>query len=155
MAAGLLQILQSAFSYWNGTDTGEIDLETDVPRLAEDTIPVRVAAEGTPGTEKTAEYFYRAHGAKKLVSAHLVPGDALTADDVDFKTVTVATASDTIAEIATTTGDSGDWVAGTPIDMGLEGVDLVDGDVLSLAITADGNGVATPEFCVVLVVREE
>lgn len=89
----------------------------------------------------------------------IVPFGALTADDTDFRTVSInqrVAAGDptVVASVTTETTGTGDWVALTPITITLaaDADDLVIptlGD-LSLHLVASGAGIATPPFSITI-----
>lgn len=112
-----------------------------------------VVASALTGTNALSEtYFGYLRVAMSLVSARVVPGGSLTADDSNNATVTVykrtsSGASQTaIAALTTSTTDSGNWTAGAAKDMGVEtaGVACGAGSSISAAITKGGTGVTVP-----------
>jgi hypothetical protein len=147
MADGLLKVLKGFLGYWNGDAATEIDVATDVDRLAEDDVSLTVAAEATAGTAKTKEYFHVCRTAKTVKAINLMPSGALTAADTDFKTVKVTQGATLLAQLTTELA-SGDWVAGTVKALTLSSTAIAAGAALAVEITVDGNGIATPEFCV-------
>lgn len=98
-------------------------------------------------------------GTLTITKVTIVPLGALTADDTDFRTVAInrrVAAGDAVvvASATTETTGTGDWVALTPIELTLSATaaDLVLptlGD-LSLHLTYDGAGVATPPFSITI-----
>jgi hypothetical protein len=80
-------------------------------------IPFAVIAAGTDETW----YAPVPEGTWKLESAVFVPWTARTANDTNYTTITVKKGATTLASEATTTGDTGNLVAGTPVTLVITG----------------------------------
>lgn len=85
------------------------------------------------------------HGAR-ILEIDGLPHAAGTADDTNFSTLTVSAGATAIAAVTTETTGSGNLVAGTafsiPLTAGGASVELSEGEVISIAKTYDGTGLA-------------
>lgn len=119
-------------------------------------ISVRFAADALAADEIAETVALRVKAAATLTKLYLVPDDALTANDANFKTITVSKrdgaggAGSTVAEVTTETTGTGDWVGFTKIDMGsLTGAVLAAGSILTVATAKTASGVALPGWTLV------
>jgi hypothetical protein len=96
--------------------------------------------------------FYRAPGARTVTGVRFIPEASLTADNTNFKTITVSrcsavdgTVDATAASLTTEITGSGNWTAGVPVTLTLgAGVSLTAGQMIGFAITKTGTGVVIP-----------
>lgn len=117
---------------------------------------VRFAADALAADEIAETVALRVKAASTLTKLYLIPDDALTANDTNFKTITVAKrdgaggAGSTVAEVTTETTGTGDWVAFIKIDMGsLTGAVLAAGSILTVETAKTASGVALPGWTLV------
>lgn len=118
---------------------------------------VRFAADALAADEIAETVALRVKAASTLTKLYIIPDDALTADDTNYKTITVAKrdgaggAGATVASVTTKiTGGTGDWAAFTKIDMGaLTGAVLAAGSILTVETAKTASGVALPGWTLV------
>lgn len=110
---------------------------------------VKDGADGAAGTATTEVAFHVVKGTGTISAVEFVPSAALTADDTNFATITVARrragTSATIATLATTTAGTGSWVAWiSEVAASLTNATLAADDVITFAIAKSGTGVVVP-----------
>jgi len=120
-------------------------------------IPMAVKVSGTNTTAQ--EYIYNSLGEIAEVTGFtIVPNVAVTADDTNYITLTIAKGGTTLATQNTKVTGGAAMVAGTPISMTLAAaavgtaMQLSSGGVFSVAVTKAGTGPAY-DFKVVAVLR--
>lgn len=102
--------------------------------------------------DATAEHgFFQAPTALTVTAVYYLPDAALTADDTNFATLTVSRRSTSggskvqVAQAATTTGGTGNWVAFDSESLGtITNAALAVGEVLTWEIAKSGTGVVVP-----------
>lgn len=119
-------------------------------------ISVRFAADALAADEIAETVALRVKAASTLTKLYIVPDDALTADNTNFKTITVQKrdgaggAASTVAEVTTEITGTGDWTAFTKVDMGsLTGAVLAAGSILTVETAKTASGVALPGWTLV------
>ena len=117
----------------------------------------KAAADGAAGTATAETLFARVPRAGRILAAYFCPSAALTASDTDYATLALAKrdgaggGSSSVASKATTTAGSGNWTAFVPVSLGtISNGTLAAGNVLTLAISKAGNGVAVPSGTLVV-----
>lgn len=148
--------LKGLFHMYNGTkDSGgtTVDLDTNI-RLAWRISATynKDAADGNAGDATAATYFWYAPRAARLISATIVPSDALVAHDTNYATVLIKNSAGTTLASQTTkiTGGSGNWSAGAEEAMTVASATIASGETLSFSIAKAAGGVAVPICCVSL-----
>ena len=111
------------------------------------------AADAAAATLTAEQAVYRnGSGVERTISAvRFIPSAALTADNTNYATLTVAKRdaaggnATTVASVTTEITGSGDWTAFAAVDFGtIVSAALPDGWALTVAIAKAGSGVAVP-----------
>lgn len=121
-----------------------------------------MASTTTAGTASLQAWMPR---AGRVIAVKLLSTAALTANDTNYATVSLGKhdgaggAVTTMASADTTTAGTGNWVAGTEINLTLSATlantYFAKGDVLGFAIAKAGSGVAVPVSSLVVYVEWE
>jgi hypothetical protein len=112
----------------------------------------KAAADGAAATTTAESTIIRAPFALGVFAAYYVPAAALTADNTNFATITIAKRdvnganSVTLATVTTQITGSGNWTAFKPVPIPLQStaVNLAAGEVLTVTIGKSGSGVVVP-----------
>lgn len=86
-------------------------------------------------------------GTWEVKQAYFVPNATSTAHATDYATLTLATGSDTLGAINTSTGTGATWTAGTPVAISISSSagttkERAKGTALKLTCAQSGSGVA-------------
>ncbi len=118
---------------------------------------VKAAADGAANTATAETLVARVPVAGRILAAYYCPSAALTADNTDYATLSLAKrdgaggASAAVASKATTVAGSGSWTAFVPVSLGtISNGTLAAGNVLTFAIAKAGSGVAVPSGTLVV-----
>lgn len=111
----------------------------------------KAAVDSDPSDTTAATYFFRCPCDALLKYCTIIPGDALTADNTHYATITLEMAdgaggsATSVATINTKITGSGDWAAGVTKALTVTTNTLVKrGYVLGFKIAKAGSGVAVP-----------
>jgi hypothetical protein len=122
------------------------------PAGAPNCVTFEKAVDGSAAATTSLKRFYRAPGARTVAAVHYIPEAGLTANNSNFKSITVSQCSAvdgtvvaTAASLTTEITGSGDWTAGVPVPLTLgAGISLTAGQTLGFAIAKTGTGVVIP-----------
>lgn len=114
------------------------------------TVAVPLDADGTVAQDLAC--FLTTH-AVRVISAKLIPGGAVTADNTNYTTVSLVYndgaggAATTVAALTTQVA-SGNWVANQPktLTVTAANAEVASGKLFAVDLTGTGAGVATPAF---------
>lgn len=154
---GILKLLEAFCQAFDAME-GSHDHIDEPQALVEHHCSHLQAAEATAGNVSN-EIFFRAKRAIRILGVYIEPNSTLTANDTNYKTVSLkkadgAAGSETTCASANTktsgSGGTGDWADKTAIALTLSATDanrnLAAGEHLLLDIAAAASGVATPQF---------
>jgi len=115
-------------------------------------LPLAVATAGTADTRSLA---ICPAGTWKIKAAYFSPDTAVTANDTNYATIALKNGATTIASESTTTTDTGNLTAQTPVALALTGtgkdLEFAQGEAVTIAVTKAASGVAIDgQVCVYL-----
>ncbi len=109
----------------------------------------KYGADPAASAATTEQVFYAVKAASTITSIKIYPNAALTADNSNYATITIAKrssagASTTLATAVTNVAGTGSWSAWTVLTLTVSSNALVAGDMLTFTITKTGTGVVVP-----------
>lgn len=109
-------------------------------------IPTPLINAAAAGANATDYGIYKLPHGARIVDIDGLPHAAGTANDTNYATLTISAGGTTIATVDTDTAGTGSLVAGTAFDIPLtaagQSVELSDGEVITVAKTFAGTGLA-------------
>lgn len=130
------------------TEAGIVD--NQVRRIYETTTKYqKTAVDGAASTATAGQTFHRCKDAQKVVSVYFLPSGTATADLTNFATLQLLSGDGTAVPatvVASATTETVSMAIGVPFALTIVAAEaeLEAADVLGLAITKDGTGVAVP-----------
>jgi hypothetical protein len=130
----------------NGT-TGKVSMDATRPQVAWN----KDAADGAAGTATAEHAIFRAPFAMTIKAIRYIPDAALTQDNSNYATITVAKrnsggavtlGSQTTRSVAS--GGSGSWTQWGAVTIPVSTASVAAGDIITVAISKSGTGVVVP-----------
>lgn len=96
------------------------------------------------GSDTADANFARPRGTAKILNVEFLPDAALTANDTNYKTISVWDGTTTYATVDTDTGGTGNWTDNTSVDVPVSTANVAANTGLRFRMQASGSGVIVP-----------
>lgn len=137
-------------AFLGDVENSDGDVENQVSRMFQSTAKYqKTAVDGAASTATAGQTFHRCKDAQKVLSVYFLPSGTAAANGTNFATLQLLSGDGTAVPatvVASATTETVSMAIGVPFALTIVAAEaeLDAADVLGLAITKDGTGVAVP-----------